>query len=91
MDLRAKLQIKPGQRVAIVAATDDVPSVAVEGAKTADAPDAADVVVAFIRTRADLEAVTRRRPDRPGPWRWDPGQRTGSCPARRGATHPLPV
>jgi hypothetical protein len=57
MDLRAKLQIKAGQRVATVAATDDVPLVAVEGAKTADTPDTADVVVAFIRSRADLEAV----------------------------------
>ncbi len=57
MDLSAKLQIKPDQRVATVAATDDVPSIAAEGAKTADPPDTADVIMAFVRSRADLEAV----------------------------------
>lgn len=56
MDLSAKLQIKPGQRIATVAQPDDVPSVAARGAM-ADTPDAADVIVAFVRARADLDTV----------------------------------
>jgi len=55
MDLSAKLQIKPGQRVATVAGTDDVPSVA--PAELTGPPDAADVVVAFVRAKAELDTV----------------------------------
>ncbi len=56
MDLSAKLQIKPGQRIATLAAADDVPSVAAEEDR-ADTPDAADVIVAFVRSKADLDTV----------------------------------
>lgn len=54
MELAAKLQIKPGQSVAVVDApadvTLDVP------ASTASAPDAAEAVVVFVRDRAGLAA-----------------------------------
>ena len=56
MDVGAKLQIKPGQRVATVAGPGEIPAVAPAGAQTAS-PDAADVVVAFVRTRAELDTV----------------------------------
>lgn len=56
MDITAKLQIKPGQRIAALAGMDDVPSVA-GGAEMAGQPDAADVIVAFVRDRADLDTV----------------------------------
>jgi len=55
VDLSAKLQIKPGQRVATVAGTDDVPSVAPP--ELAETPDAADVIVAFVRAKAELDSV----------------------------------
>jgi hypothetical protein len=55
MDVSAKLQIKLGQRIATVAATGDVP--AIEGPETAESPDMADVVVAFVRTKADIDTV----------------------------------
>jgi len=54
MDVSAKLQIKPGQRVATVGAPGDVPPIAGE---TADTPEAADVVVAFVRSKAELATV----------------------------------
>lgn len=57
VDISAKLQIKPGQRIATVAATEDVPAVVAEGAERADTPEAADVIVAFVRTRADLDTL----------------------------------
>ncbi len=57
MDVGAKLQIKPGHRIAVVAAAGEVPSVAPDGASMADTPDAADVIVAFVRSRADLATV----------------------------------
>jgi hypothetical protein len=57
MDVSAKLQIKPGQRVATVGAPGDVPPIAGEGATVADTPEAADVVVAFVRSRAELDTV----------------------------------
>jgi len=56
VDVGAKLQIKPGQRVATVAGPGEIPAVAPAGAQTAS-PDAADVVVAFVRTRAELDTV----------------------------------
>jgi hypothetical protein len=55
MDLSAKLQIKPGQRVATITGTDDVPAVAPQ--ELAGSPDAADVIVAFVRARAELDTV----------------------------------
>jgi hypothetical protein len=57
MDVAAKLQIKPGQRVATIAAPGDVPPIAGEGTVPAGTPDDADVVVAFVRTRAELATV----------------------------------
>jgi hypothetical protein len=57
MDIGAKLQIKPGQRIAIVAAPADVPPITAEGSTPADTPDTADVVVAFVRTRAELATI----------------------------------
>jgi hypothetical protein len=55
VDVSAKLQIKPGQRVATVAGPGEVPVVAPAGSETTGAPEAADVVVAFVRTRAELD------------------------------------
>jgi|SRR5215469_9165504 len=57
MDIAAKLQIKPGQRIATLAGFDDVPAIAAAGPQPADAPDTADVIVAFVRTRSDLDTV----------------------------------
>lgn len=56
MDVSSKLQIKPGQRVSVVPAAGDLPDVTA-GTSPADGPDDADVVVAFARTRAELETV----------------------------------
>ena len=58
MDISAKLQIKPGQLIATVAATGDVPAITADSATAAATPpDKADVVVAFVRTRQDLDTV----------------------------------
>jgi hypothetical protein len=58
MDVTAKLQIKPGQRIATLAGSGDVPSVAGEGdANPSAAPDAADAIVAFVRSRTELGTV----------------------------------
>jgi hypothetical protein len=57
MDIGAKLQIKPGQRLATLSGSDDVPVIAAAGAETAGEPDTADVIVAFVRARADLDTV----------------------------------
>jgi phage-related baseplate assembly protein len=55
MDVSAKLQIKPGQRIVTVGMPGDVPPIAGECA--AGPPEAADVVVAFVRSRAELATV----------------------------------
>jgi hypothetical protein len=58
MDVTAKLQIKPGQRIATLAVeTGGLPAVATADANPPAEPDAADVVVAFARNREDLAAV----------------------------------
>jgi hypothetical protein len=57
MDVTAKLQIKPGQRVAALAAGGDVPCVVTPDANPAADPGAADAVVAFARNRAELDSV----------------------------------
>jgi len=57
MDVTAKLQIKPGQRVAALAAESDVPPVAAPDANPPAEPEAADAVVAFARNRAELDTV----------------------------------
>jgi hypothetical protein len=55
MDVSAKLQIKPGQRVVTIGAPDDAAPIAGEGA--AGTPETADVVVAFVRSKAELATV----------------------------------
>jgi phage-related baseplate assembly protein len=57
MDVTAKLQIRPGQRVATLAGDGDVPSVAAEDVNPSAAPESADAVVAFVRGRAELATV----------------------------------
>jgi hypothetical protein len=58
MDVTAKLQIKPGQRVATLAAgSGDLPAVAAADANPPAEPGAADVVVAFARSQEDLATV----------------------------------
>jgi hypothetical protein len=59
MDLSAKLQIKPGQRIAVVPAAPDVPDLpdVSAGVPLAAGTGEADVVVAFARTVADLDGV----------------------------------
>ena len=57
MDVAAKLQIKPGQRVAVLAATADIPAVATDAANPPAAADDADVTVVFVSARAELATV----------------------------------
>jgi hypothetical protein len=56
MDVTAKLQIKPGQRVATLAAC-DVPAVVAADVNPPAEPGAADAFVAFARNRAELGSV----------------------------------
>ena len=57
MEISAKLQIRPGQRLATVSETGQAPTLAADGTEPAASPADADVVVAFIRTRAGLDTV----------------------------------
>jgi hypothetical protein len=57
MEISAKLQLKPGQRLAAVAETDAVPSIAGETIEPADSPSAADAVIAFVLTLAALDTI----------------------------------
>ena len=68
MDLTAKLQIKPGQTVAAVGVPAGVPPLG-DAANPAAEPGTADVVVAFVRNKAELErgvdaAIAAARLDR---------------------------
>ena len=54
MDLAAKLQIKPGQRVAIVAGEAGVRISLPSECETVADPDAADAVIAFARASGDI-------------------------------------
>jgi hypothetical protein len=68
VELAAKLQIKPGIQVAVVAAPADGPDLADLGQRAAD-PAEADAVIAFARQRADLTgaagpAIEAARQDR---------------------------
>ena len=68
MDLAAKLQIKPGTQVAVVAGPADGPDLGGLGPLTAD-PAQAGAVIAFARQRADLTgaagpAIEAARADR---------------------------
>ena len=55
MDLASKLQIKPGRSVAVVDAPSGVEITLPAGSSAAD-PAAADAVIAFVRTAAELAA-----------------------------------
>jgi hypothetical protein len=57
MDLTARLQIKPGQTVALVNAPDGVP-LDIPGQSEHD-PARADVVIAFVCSAADLGGAAR--------------------------------
>jgi hypothetical protein len=57
MDVTAKLQIKPGQRVVTLAGAGDVPSVVTADVSPPVDHGAADVVVALARNRAELTTV----------------------------------
>jgi hypothetical protein len=67
VDIVAKLQIKPGQRVAVVAATAEIPAVTTDDANPPAAADDADVVVAFVRSLSTRPGrrFASARPDRP--------------------------
>jgi len=56
MDLTAKLQIKLGQTVAVVGVPDGVP-LPVSGVNLAAEPGTADAVIAFVRSKAELDAA----------------------------------
>ena len=57
MDISAKLQIKPGQTVAVVAAPPGLPKLADAAANPAAAPGSADVVIAFVTRAGELGEV----------------------------------
>jgi hypothetical protein len=60
MDVTAKLQIKPGQTVAALAAlavTAEVPAFVLPDANPPAAPGDADAVVAFARNKTELDSV----------------------------------
>jgi hypothetical protein len=57
MDVTAKLQIKPGQRVAALAGDGEVPSVVTPDVNPPAGPGAADAVVAFARNKTELDTV----------------------------------
>jgi hypothetical protein len=57
MDVTAKLQIKPGQTVAALAATAEVPAFVSPDANPPAEPGEADAVVAFARNKTELDSV----------------------------------
>jgi hypothetical protein len=57
VDIVAKLQIKPGQRIAVLAAAAAIPPIASDDANPPAAAGDADVTVAFVRSRAELDTV----------------------------------
>ena len=57
MDVSAKLQIKPGQRVMTLSGDGDVPGIDPPGTEPAGSLEMADVVLAFVRGRADLTSI----------------------------------
>ena len=57
MELSQKLQIRPGQKVATLTGSVDQPAALGDGWETTDSPETADVVLAFVRLRADLDTV----------------------------------
>jgi hypothetical protein len=69
VELASKLQIKPGHRVTVLAGSADVPAGLLDGLTMAGSADA-DVLIAFVSSRADLSsselarAVDSARADR---------------------------
>jgi hypothetical protein len=57
VDVTAKLQIKPGQLVAVLAGPGDVPPLVTPDANPPADPGAAGAVIAFARNRAELDSV----------------------------------
>jgi hypothetical protein len=57
MDLTGKLQLKPGQSVAIVNAPEDA-ALELSGHPIAERADAADAVIAYCANQAELEALS---------------------------------
>ena len=57
MDISAKLQLKPGQRLATVAETDAAPAITGPAVAAAESPASAEAVIAFVLTRAALDTV----------------------------------
>ena len=57
MDIVAKLQIKPGQRIAVLTATAEVPAITTDDANPPASAEEADVTVAFVSARAELATV----------------------------------
>jgi hypothetical protein len=57
VEIVAKLQIKPGQRIAVVAATAEVPTITTDDANPPAGVGEADVTVAFVRARAELATI----------------------------------
>ena len=57
MEISAKLQLKPGQRLATVTETEAAPALAGPSAGVAGDPAAADAVIAFVLTQAALDTV----------------------------------
>jgi hypothetical protein len=57
VDVAAKLQIKPGRRVAVLAAAAEIPSITSGSVNPSAAVGDADVTVAFVRVRAELATV----------------------------------
>lgn len=55
MDLTAKLQIRPGQRVAVIAPPGDAPPIG--GSDPAVSPAEADAVIAFARSSGELGTI----------------------------------
>jgi len=69
MELSQKLQIKPRHKVATLTGSVDQPAALGDGWEMAESPATADVVLAFVRLRADLDtvaapAITAARDDR---------------------------
>jgi hypothetical protein len=57
VDILAKLQIKPGQRIAVLAAAAEIPPITPGDSNPLAGAADADVTVAFVRSRAELETI----------------------------------
>jgi hypothetical protein len=57
VDIAEKLQIKPGQRIAVLAAAAEIPSLTSDDSNPPAAAADADVTVAFVRLRAELADI----------------------------------